>query len=97
MGINFERKLPFRNNSIYTTKIKTISPYSEDYQHIKIPQQEKIYKFWTIGILNSVNTKDDKYYPQAYMEEYKYERIEEVSHFDNDSDSDSDSDSNIES
>ena len=31
------------------------------------------------------------------MEEYKYERIEEVSHFDNDSDSDSDSDSNIES
>ena len=45
MGINFERKLPFRNNSIYTTKIKTISPYSEDYQHIKIPQKEKIYKF----------------------------------------------------
>ena len=31
------------------------------------------------------------------MEEYKYERIEEVSHFDNDSDSDSDSDRNIES
>ena len=31
------------------------------------------------------------------MEEYKYERIEEVSHFDNDSDSDSDSDSNTES
>ena len=30
------------------------------------------------------------------MEEYKYERMEEVSHFDNDSDSDSDSDSNIE-
>ena len=30
------------------------------------------------------------------MEEYKYERMEEVSHFDNDSDSDSDSDSDIE-
>ena len=30
------------------------------------------------------------------MEEYKYERKEEVSHFDNDSDSDSDSDSDIE-
>ena len=30
------------------------------------------------------------------MEEYKYEKIEEVSHFDNDSDSDSDSDSDIE-
>ena len=30
------------------------------------------------------------------MEEYKNERKEEVSHFDNDSDSDSDSDSDIE-
>ena len=30
------------------------------------------------------------------MGEYKYEKIEEVSHFDNDSDSDSDSDSDIE-
>ena len=30
------------------------------------------------------------------MEEYKYERIEEVSYFDNDSDSDSDSDSDFE-
>ena len=52
-----------------------------------IPKKEIIYKFSSIAILHSVNTKDDKYYPQAYMEEYKYERIEEVSHFDNDSDS----------
>ena len=29
------------------------------------------------------------------MEEYKYERIEEVSYFDNDSDSNSDSDSDF--
>ena len=43
-----------------------------------------------------MSTKYDKYYPQAYMEEHKYEKIEEVSHFDNDSDSDSDSDSDIE-
>ena len=34
---------------------------------------------------------DDEYYPRVYMEECKYERIEEVSHIDNDSDSDSDS------
>ena len=45
MGTNFERKLPFRNNITYTTKIKTISPYSEDYQDIKIPKKEKNYKF----------------------------------------------------
>ena len=27
---------------------------------------------------------EDKYYPQAYMEEFKYERIEVVFHFDSD-------------
>ena len=43
-------------------------------------------------ILHSVNTIDDKYYPEAYMEEYKYERTEETSYFDNDSDSDTDID-----
>ena len=79
MGINFERKPPFCNNIAYTTKIKTLSSYSEDYQDIKIPKKEIIYKFSSIAILHSVNTKDDKYYPQAYMGEYKYERIEEVS------------------
>ena len=91
MQINFERKPPFCNNISYATKIKTLSSYSEDYQGIKIPKKEIIYKFSSIAILNSVNTKDDKYYPQAYMEEYKYDRIEEVSYFDNDFDSDSDS------
>ena len=95
-GIKFERKPSFCNNITYTAKIKTFSPYSEDYQGIKIPPKEIIYKFSSIAILHSVNTKVDKYYPQANMEEYKYERMEEVSHFDNDSDSDSDSDSDIE-
>ena len=55
-----------------------------------------VYKFSSIAILHSVNTKDNKYYPQVHMEEYNYERTEEFSHFDNDSDSDSDSDSDIE-
>ena len=79
MGINFERKPSFCNNITYTIKVKTLSSYSEDYQGIKIPQKEIIYKFSSIAILHSVNTKDNKYYPQAYMGEYKYERIEEVS------------------
>ena len=96
MGINFEIKPSFFNNITYTTKLKTLSPYSEDYQDIKIPKKEIIHKFSSIAILHSVNTKNNKHYPQAYMEEYKYERIEEVSHFDNDFDSDSDSDSDIE-
>ena len=86
MGINFVWKLKFCNIT-FTTKIKT-----EYYQDIKIPKKEIIYKFSSIAILHSVNTKDDKYYPQAYMEEYKYERTEEASHFDSDSDSDSSSD-----
>ena len=30
LGINFERKPPICNNIAYTTKIKTLSSYSED-------------------------------------------------------------------
>ena len=90
MGINFERKPSFSNNITCTTKIKTLSPYSEDYQVIKIPRKEIIYKFSSIAILHSVRVKDDKYYPQAYIEEYKYERAEGISYFDNFFDSDSD-------
>ena len=78
MEINFERKPPFCNAITYTTKIKTLSSYSEDYQDTIIPKKEIIYKFSSIAILHSVNTKDDKYYPQAYIEEYKYVRIQEV-------------------
>ena len=96
MGINSERKPPFCNNITYTTKIKTLSSYSEDYKDIKILKKEIIYKFSSIAILHSVNTKDDEYYSQAYVEEYKYERIKEVPHFDYDSDSDNDSHSDFE-
>ena len=39
MGINFERKPPSCNNITYTTKIKTLSPYSENYQDIKNTQK----------------------------------------------------------
>ena len=58
----------------------------------KNSKKKIIYKFSSIAILHSVITKDDKYYPQAYMEEYKYERVEEASYFHNYFDSDSDSD-----
>ena len=53
--------------------------YSEDYQDIKIPRKEIFYKFLSIAVLHSVVTKGykNKYYPQAYMEKYKYERIKE--------------------
>ena len=40
MGTNFERKPPFCNKITYTTKIKTLSLYSEDYQDIKIPKKK---------------------------------------------------------
>ena len=93
MGINFERKPSFCNNITYTTKIKTLSSYSEDYQDIKKPRKEVIYKLSSIAILHSVSAKDNKFYPLAYVEEYKYERVEHISYFDNDSDSNSDSDS----
>ena len=35
-------------------------------------------KFSSIAILHSVVNKDNKYYLGAFMEEYKYERIQEV-------------------
>ena len=85
MGINFERKPPFCNNITYTTKIKTLLSYSEDYQDIKIPSSHLL-------LFYILQAQKNKYYTQAYMEEHKYERIEEVSYFDSDSDSDSDSD-----
>ena len=86
-GINGEK---FRKKTTCTTKIKTLSSHSEDYQDIKIPRKEIIYKFSSIAILHSVDEKDDKYYPRACMEEYEYERAEEISYFDNFFDSDSD-------
>ena len=45
MGINFERKPPFCNNVTYTTKIKTLSSYGDDYQDMKISRNEIVYKF----------------------------------------------------
>ena len=48
MGINFERKPPFCNNIAYTTKIKTLSSYSEDYQDIKIPPKVLIYCYFAL-------------------------------------------------
>ena len=90
MRKNFERKPPFSNNITCTTKIKTFSPYSEDYQDIKIPRKEIIYKFSSIVILYSVGEKDDKYYPRTYMKEYKYESAEEISYFKTFFDSDCD-------
>ena len=95
METNFERKPPFCNNIAYPTKTKTLSSYSEVYQDIIIPRKEIIYKFSSIAILHSIINRDNKYYPKAYMEKYKYERTEEVPYFDNNSDSDSDSDSDF--
>ena len=63
IGINFERKPTFYNNTTYTTKVRRHSPYSEDYQDVEIPKKEISYKFSCIVILHSVSTKDNKYYP----------------------------------
>ena len=79
MGINLERKPPFCNDITYIAKVKTLSSYSEDYQDIIISRKEIIYKLSSIAILHSVINKDNEYYPRAYMEECKYERIEKSS------------------
>ena len=69
MGIDFERKPPFCTNIACTTKIKTLSSYSEDYQDKKIPRKEIFYKFSSISILHSIGTGDNNYYPQGYIKE----------------------------
>ena len=58
MGINSERKLPFSNNITCTTKIKTLPPYSQDYQDIQIPKKEIIYKFMLFALNHDNNCKD---------------------------------------
>ena len=90
IGINFEREPQFCTNVTYATKIKTLLYYAEEYQDIRLPKTEIIYKFSSIAILHSVIIMDDEYYPRVYIEECKYERMEEISHTDSDSDSDSD-------
>ena len=67
----------FCTNVAYTTKIKTLLSYSGEYQDMILPKKEIFYKFSSIAILHSVSTIDDEYYPRVYMEECKYERIEE--------------------
>ena len=65
IGTNFERKPSFCNNITYTTNIKTLPSYSEDYQNIKFRQKKIIYKFSSIAILHSVKAKDHKCHPQT--------------------------------
>ena len=45
MGINFERKAQFCTNVAYTTKIKMLLSYSEEYQDMTLPKKEIIYNF----------------------------------------------------
>ena len=90
IGINFEREPQFCTNVTYATKIKTLLYYAEEYQDIRLPKTEIIYKFSSIAILHSVIIMDDEYYARVYIEECKYDRMEEISHIDSDSDSDSD-------
>ena len=49
--------------------MKTILYYAEEYQDIRLPKKEIIYKFSFIAILHSVIIMDDEYYPRVYMEE----------------------------
>ena len=89
MGINFERKPPFSNNITCATKIKALSPYSEDYQDIKILRKEIISKFSSIAILHSVGEKDDNVTHEHIWKSINM-RVGEISYFDNIFDSDND-------
>ena len=40
MGVNFERKPQFCTNVAYTTKIKTLLSYSEEYQDMRVSKKK---------------------------------------------------------
>ena len=74
MRINFESKPTYVYNDKYIkTKIKTYGIIITTNFHNNKMQKQKIpYKFLSIIMLDSVIESDEKYYPQAFLEECKY-------------------------
>ena len=85
---------------IHKNKNKNICrQYGYKFHNKKIPKEKSPCKCLSIIILDSVNKTSKKYYPQIFLEEYKYvqEKIKTENYNDDDLEkSKSDSDSNEE-
>ena len=101
MKINFESKPVYGDDDKYIkTKIRIYAgSMVTNFHNKKIPKEKSPCKCLSIIILDSVNKTSKKYYPQIFLEEYKYaqEKIKTENYNDDDLEkSKSDSDSNEE-
>ena len=108
MSIDFENKSTYGDddddddNKYIKTKIKTYKDNitANFYNKIgskKVPEEKIPHKCLSIITLDSVLYAYEKYYPQIFLEEYKYakENIETKNYIDNELKSESDSDDDI--
>ena len=104
MSIDFEGKTTYGDDDdkYIKTKIKTCkgSITTNFYNKIgskKVPEEKISHKCLSIIILDSVLYAYEKYYPQTFLEEFKYtkENIKTKSYIDNELKSEFDSDSDI--
>ena len=74
MSINFNSKNTYGNEHKYIkTKIKTYADIITTNFHNKRTPNEKVPCKWlSLIMLDSVTESDEKYYPQAFLEECKY-------------------------
>ena len=94
MRKDFESKPIYGYDDKYIkTKTKTYADIIiTNFHNKKMPKEKVPYKCLSIIMLDSVIESDEKYYPQAFLEECKYvqEKIKFENYIDKELDSDSD-------
>ena len=95
MSIDFNSKIAYGddNDKYIKTKIKTYADIiPTNFHNKKTPKEKVLCKCLSIVILDSVIESDETYYPQTFLEEWKYaqENIKFENYIDEELDSDSD-------
>ena len=74
MSIDFDSKTTYGDDDKYIkTKIKTYADIIiTNFHNKKMPKEKVPCKCLSVIILDSVIESDEKYYPQTFLEEYKY-------------------------
>ena len=62
---------PIYNKKILKTKIRSYGDEAPDFHTRKIPEAGCNYICWMVILIDSVLKKDDNYYPQVFLKEYK--------------------------
>ena len=74
MSIDFDSKTTYGDDDKYIkTKIKTYADIIiTNFHNKKMPKEKVTCKCLSVIMLDSVIESDEKYYPQTFLEEYKY-------------------------